>query len=125
MWYGKIGKVIGDKAINALLKNNTPRILLIDSGKTQRYWATVLEVKKEIPKDGIYPDYYNKDIDKLKIWFKITGIQSAPNDILSRCTVASSGAVLSLASKRSMNSFFMIKVEEDNICEKNKRPLYG
>lgn len=118
VWYGKMGKTIGDKAVNSLLKNGKPRILLIDSGKTQRYWATVTEVKKEIPTDGIYPDYYKKDIDNFTIWFKLAEIQSAPNDILSRCTVASSGAILSLASKYSMSSFFMINVEEENKCER-------
>ena len=116
VWYGKMGKIIGDKAINSLLKNGKPRILLIDSGKTQRYWAVVSDVRKEIPQDGIYPDYYKKDIDNFTIWFKVTEIQPAPSDILSRCTVASSGAILSLASKRSMSSFFMINVEEESIC---------
>ena len=103
-------------AINSLLKNEKPRILLIDSGKTQRYWAVVSDVKKEIPQDGIYPDYYKKDIDNFTIWFKVTEIQPAPSDILSRCTVASSGAILSFASKRSMSSFFMINAEEESIC---------
>lgn len=35
VWYGKIGKIIGDKTITTLLNNETPRILLIDSGKNR------------------------------------------------------------------------------------------
>ena len=115
VWYGKMGKTISDRAINALLENQKPLILLIDSGKTDRFWATITEIKKRIPEDRCYPEYYKENIDKFTVWFKIIKIRKAPNDILSNCTVASSGAVLSEASKRSMSPFFMIKVEEKYI----------
>lgn len=115
VWYGKIGKTIGDKAVRTLLSNETPRILLIDSGKTDRYWAKITEVKKEMPECKTFPKYYEQNLENFKIWFKIIDIQKAQSDVLAHCIVASSGAVLSIASKQSMSPFFMINVEEQYI----------
>ena len=112
VWYGKIGKTISNKVIADLLNKGETRLLLIDSGKTDRYWADVVSIVKEKP-DGYYPDYYSRFVDDIKTWFKITGISKASNDVLSHCTVTSSGALLTTASKHSMSPFFIINVEDN------------
>lgn len=41
VWYGKLGAAVSSKVANLIMENENPRILLIHSGKTGRYWAYI------------------------------------------------------------------------------------
>ena len=111
VWYGKLGLPLSQKAVNYVMSNSTPKLLLIHSGTSARYWAYVSEVKRECPNIEYIPTYYRNDTDKFKTWFKVTRFESAPKDIMGRSYVISSGAVLGQVSKRSMSPYFMIEVQ--------------
>ncbi|WP_287449347.1 hypothetical protein [Sellimonas sp.] len=111
VWYGKLGLPLSQKAIDYVKGNEDPKVLLIHSGKTMRYWAHVVEVLKGEPDiDGI-PSYYRDNRDRFKTWFKVIKFEVAPKDIMSKCTVISSGAGLGEVSKHSMSPYFIIEVE--------------
>lgn len=54
VWYGKMGTPISEKMILEIMKADRPKILLIRSGKTERYWASVLEIKGKYPRRKKY-----------------------------------------------------------------------
>ncbi len=113
VWYGKLGLPLTEKAIYYIKENDDPRVLLIHSGKTSRYWAHVSDVIKEEPNVEDIPQYYRENRDRFKTWFKVTEFESAPKDILGKCTVISSGATLGEVSKHSMSPYFIINFEEE------------
>ena len=95
---------------NSILTEDNPKILLIHSGKTDRYWAYVEEILFECPEDiENIPSYYKDNRIKFKTWFKVTRFEKASNDVLSKCIVASSKQPLSLASKHSLSPYFKIE----------------
>ena len=49
VWYGKLGSTISDKNVSVIMKNEYPKILLINSGKADRYWADIVEIRKTTP----------------------------------------------------------------------------
>ncbi len=111
VWYGKLGLPLSQKAITYIKENDNPKILLIHSGKTARYWAYVSDVVKSCPEiDGI-PRYYRDIRDSFKTWFKIIRFEEAPRGIMGKCRVISSGAVLGEVSKHSMSPYFIIECE--------------
>ena len=112
VWYGKLGAAVSDKVIDKIMQNPIPKILLIHSGKLDRYWAYISDVSKKEPEKAGIPAYYRNMSEKFKTWFRITRIENAPRDILSKCYVQSSHAMLSEASRQSMNPYFIIEVEE-------------
>ena len=112
VWYGKIGAKVAYNAIEELLKSDNPRILLINSGKADRYWAYISEVIFERPASNEYPSYYEEKTDRMKTWFKVISFEAASRDILKKCTVTSSGSTLSEASKHSMSPYFKIEYTE-------------
>ena len=112
VYYGKMGTPVSDKNITMLLKQGTVKVLLIQSGKTNRYWATVDEIVKQRPSFDEFPSYYHDIADRFTTWFRIVKIETAPRDIMSRCRVASSGAILGEASKHSMSPYFIIEFQE-------------
>ncbi|RHO30990.1 hypothetical protein [Roseburia sp. AM16-25] len=112
VWYGKLGNRISQKVANEIMSWDEPRILLIHSGKTKRYWVYISEIKLEIPDLSFVPEYYRNIASKFGGWFKIIRINEAPRDVLTNCVVASSGAVLGDASKHSMSPYFIINVGE-------------
>lgn len=110
VWYGKLGTKISTEAKNSILTEDNPKILLIHSGKKDRYWAYVKEILFECPEDiENIPSYYRDDRIKFKTWFKVTHFEKASNDVLSKCIVASSKQPLSLVSKHSMSPYFKIE----------------
>lgn len=114
VWYGKFGNTLSQKIIDELLKLENRKILLIKSGFSERYWAYIEDISKELPQDiETIPEYYRDNIDKIKCWFKITKIEIAESDIMSKFNIASSGIPLSSASKHSMNPYFIIKSAGD------------
>ena len=112
VWYGKLGTPISKSAIEDIMSMDTPKILLIRSGKAERYWAMVSEIKREIPEKLYIPDYYADNADSFSSWFKIIEIVPASKDIMSQCRIRSSGATLGEVSKHSMSPYFKIVFEE-------------
>ncbi len=114
VWYGKLGSAVSQKAMDEILKNKQPRVLLIHSGKTGRYWAHVEKIQHDIPEMSKIPEYYRGNAGKFKTWFKVTRFEPAPSNVLSICKVASSQRPLSEVSKSSMSPYFIIDVEENS-----------
>lgn len=113
VWYGKIGAGLSEKTKGMILNNLPPRILLIHSGRTDRYWAYITEIQKEKPPEQFIPKYYADKYDKVGVWFCITSLQKASPDIVGRCKLVSSGATLTEASRKNMNPLFIIDYTEE------------
>ena len=113
VWYGKLGSSVSDKNVAEIMKNENPRILLVSSGKTERYWANIAEIKKTTPPLREIPQYYRDEAGIFKTWFKVISFEAAPKNIMSQCCVASSGTPLGEASKHSMSPYFIIEYTED------------
>ena len=112
VWYGKLGFRVSDKVAKDILKNKQPRILLIRSGKTDRYWAEIEKIQHEVPNKENIPSYYRDEAGRFNTWFKIISITKVPENVLSKCYVKSSNNPLSEASRKSMSPYFVIRVEE-------------
>ncbi len=112
VWYGKLGSKIATKVAIDIMKNDSPRILLIHSGASARYWAYIDKTQNEVPEPDGIPEYYRDHAGDFKSWFRVMRFEEAPKDILSHCFVASSHASLSNASRHSMSPYFIIDVEE-------------
>jgi hypothetical protein len=112
VWYGKYGTPLSNSIVATILGEENPKILLIRSGKFERYWAYVSEISREAPAEDGFPAYYKDLKTKIHAWFKIVKIVSAPNNIMSKCFVASSNRPLSEASKSSMSPYFIIRINE-------------
>jgi len=108
VWYGKLGTPLSQKIINSILSNPNPRILLIRSGRTERYWLYVSDIKRDRPESSLIPKYYRDQADSFKTWFKVTRIILAEKGISSHCTVHSSGRPLSEVSRHSLSPYFII-----------------
>lgn len=113
VWYGKLGAAVSKKVIDEIMKNEKPRILLIHSGKADRYWAYVGKIQHELPDRHQIPEYYRDNAGIFKTWFKVIRIEAAPSNVLSKCKVASSSRPLSEVSKSSMSPYFIINVEDE------------
>ncbi len=112
VWYGKFGTRVSSAICNEILKNDSPCILLINSGKADRYWAYIESISNECPQEGTSPSYYRDRVDKINTWFKIVSFEKAKNDVMSKCIVTSSGNTLSEASKHSMSPYFKVSYTE-------------
>lgn len=112
VWYGKLGTKVASKVSSDIMSNTIPRILLIHSGAIERYWAYIDKTQNEVPNVMGIPEYYRGRAADFKSWFRVIRIERAPRDVLSHCFVASSHAMLSMASKLSMSPYFIIDVEE-------------
>lgn len=111
VWWGKTGATISNDKIAKALESR--KILLIRSGKTERYWAYIEDISTTLPKDfDCIPKYYRDMTEKFKVWFKITKFELADKDVMAKCKVVSSGSPLSVASKHSMNPCFFIEYKE-------------
>lgn len=114
VWYGKIGTPISATARDAILKANTPRILLIHSNTQNRYWAYVDSIQREMPPIYSVPEYYRDKSDLVGTWFRVVKFENAPKEIMSKCKVASSGNVLGLVSRHSMSPYFIIDAPDES-----------
>lgn len=115
VWYGKMGNPIAARIVGELKNQRDTKILLINSGKANRYWAHVEEVSKETPPTEGIPEYYRNLTERFKTWFKVTEFEPAPCDIMSKCFVKSSGNTLSAVSRHSINPYFIIEYNEDEV----------
>lgn len=106
-WFGKIGVVPSKKAIEAITKEEAPKIVLYSQGKG--YIADVSEISYEKPDDG-YPEYYKAELfDELifpKSYFKLLDIQDLSSEDLIKLMIVSSGSPAVETLNRSMSSFF-------------------
>lgn len=108
VWYGKLGSKISEKVVRDILENDEPKILLIHSGAAGRYWAYIDAIQSDTPPLEEIPEYYRNRASDFASWFRVLRIEEAPKNVLSLCSVASSGTSLSIASRRSMNPYFII-----------------
>lgn len=113
VWYGKLGLPVSDGVISRIMDQENPQILLIHSGASERYWASVAEIKKQRPSKAEYPEYYAPKIEAFKTWFKVIDIKKAEKNVLSKCIVESSGASLSSVSRHCMSPYFIINYEDE------------
>ena len=65
-----------------------------------------------MPDLKMVPQYYHHEKGRVKTWFCIYRFENAAKDVMSKCTVASSGTLLSYASRYSMSPYFIIDYEE-------------
>ncbi len=119
VWYGKLGLPVSSATCKTIMANDAPRILLIHSGKTSRYWAYVKSISHEPPALNEVPSYYRGQAENFHTWFLINNFVEAERDILSKCVVLSSGARLSDVSKGSMSPYFIIRYNDGAREEKN------
>lgn len=113
VWYGKLGTHLSYKAIEDLMSESEPRILLIHSCGSERHWAYIDKVQYEIPEREHIPAYYRNEADRFRTWFRVIKIVNAPRNIMSRCKVASSGQELGIVSRYSMSPYFKIIAPDD------------
>lgn len=115
VWYGKMGNPVAARIVEELQEQEDTKILLINSGKADRYWAHVSEIIKETPPLEGIPEYYRDLTEKFKTWFKVTRFEQAPRDIMSKCFVSSSGNALGEVSRHSMSPYFIIEYKENEV----------
>lgn len=113
VWYGKMGNCVSDANIEKIMSQENPRILLIHSGGTDRYWAYITEIKKEKPDVEDFPLYYRDISDKFSTWFCIKRFELAEKGVMGKCIVSSSKTILSNASRHSMSPYFLIEFDEE------------
>ena len=113
VWYGKMGAAVSQKAATDLMANEEPRILLIHSGGTRRFWAYVDALQKETPDPEAIPYYYRDKACDFGFWFRVRRFDVAPKDVMATCIVPSSGNKLSIASRRSMSPYFIIDAPDE------------
>lgn len=113
VWYGKMGTPVAARIVHELKEQTDIKILLINSGKANRYWAHIEEISKETPSPDGIPEYYRDMTNQFKTWFKVTEFESAPRDIMSKCFVVSSGNALGEVSRHSMSPYFIIEYKEN------------
>ena len=111
VWYGKLGNKVSDKMLKTIMDAEEPKILLIRSGKPERYWAHVSKAQNTLPDMKEIPAYYRDNHEKFKTWFCVTRFEKAPKNVMSECVVASSGALLGNASGHSMSPYFIIETK--------------
>ena len=61
-----MGNPVATRIVDELLKQDDTKILLINSGKDDRYWAHVTDIKKETPEKAGIPAYYRDNTEKFK-----------------------------------------------------------
>lgn len=111
VWYGKMGSKISEKMMREIMASDNPKILLIRSGKVERYWAYIEAIQYAVPNKEAIPEYYRNTAGTFKTWFKVKSFKQADKDVMSQCVVASSGRALGDVSKHSMSPYFIINCE--------------
>lgn len=109
VWYGKLGQAVSAAVLAEVMKADSPKILLIHSGSSQRYWAYIDSVQREAPPFTLIPEYYRDRSNDFKCWFRIKSFLTAPSDVMQHYAVVSSRKILSDASRLSMSPYFIIE----------------
>lgn len=113
VWYGKFGARISVSCKTMIMRSNDKRVLMIHSGTSKRYWFYIDEISYEPPEKTYVPPYYRDITETMKTWFKVTRIEKAEKNVMSKCIVVSSGSPLSTASRHSMSPYFIIDYCEE------------
>lgn len=113
VWYGKMGGAVSKSTAQLVMNNPEPKILLIHSGRQDRYWAYVDDIVWATPPLDMIPEYYRDNNERFKTWFRVRALEPAEKKVMSNCTVVSSGALLTEASKRSLSPFFVIRYSSE------------
>lgn len=108
VWYGKLGSSVSSSTSKEILAQEDPAVLLIHSGGTDRWWAHVDTIQKSIPPVDLIPAYYRNQAADFGCWLRVVRFEKAAKDVMSRCIVASSGKLLSQASRHSVSPYFII-----------------
>lgn len=116
VWYGKLGSPISNKVAAQILKNPDPKVLLIHSGASERFWAHVCAITRDRVDEDAIPAYYRNKEEDFACWFKVLWFEKAAPNVMARCVVKSSGKPLSLASRHSMSPYFIIEYKETAQC---------
>lgn len=112
VWYGKFGGSVSNKVIQDIMKEECPKILLIHSGTNYRYWGYISDITKQPPDLKYVPEYYHSEATRINTWFCIIKFERAEKNVMSKCVVASSGTLLSHASRHSMSPYFIVDYTE-------------
>ena len=112
VWYGKFGAKVSENIRIAILGNDPRIILLIHSGTNKRYWLYIEEISFSTPPLEMIPEYYRDIAGTVKTWFKVSRIEKANKDVMSKCIVVSSKNPLSSVSRHSMSPYFIIDYNE-------------
>ena len=112
VWYGKFGNKFSQSVVNEILDNKKAKILLLNNGFTEKYWAYITDIKNSISDYSNVPDYYKDEYSDIKCWIKIIKIEKAEDDVMEKCVVVSSQKKLSETSKRCMSPSFIIDYKE-------------
>lgn len=115
VWYGKLGARVAVKMVTEMKEQEDIRILLINSGKADRYWAYISDISYDRPPFDEFPSYYYNMSEKMKTWFKVVKFEQASKNIMRQCFVTSSGSALSEASRHSMSPYFKITYKEEEV----------
>ena len=108
VWYGKLGSSISNKTADEILDDTDPRFLLIHSGGQGRWWVHVEKIQRETPPLEEIPAYYRDKADDFGCWFMVRSFEPAAKNVMSQCLVASSGKLITSASRHSMSPYFII-----------------
>lgn len=113
VWYGKLGAPVSAAVSRELLEQDSPRVLLIHSGSTDRFWAHISNISRELPERRYVPPYYRDKVSDFHCWLKVEKLVAAPRNVMARCFVRSSGKPLSVASRHSMSPYFIVDYTEE------------
>ncbi len=122
VWYGKAGPAVSVDVAKAIMDQERKMILLIRSGKPERYWAVISVISRITPPLTEIPTYYRQRCSDFSTWFKVHSFIPARKDIMSLCSVCSSNAKLSDASQRSMSPYFIISCPDDALPLSEEEP---
>lgn len=117
VWYGKLGSPISETVALRILDGANPRVLLIHSGASERFWAHIQSISRSCPDEDAIPSHCLHRKNDFGCWFKVVKFEKASADVMSRCVVKSSGKSLSTASRHSMSPYFIIEYKELPECE--------
>lgn len=110
VWFGKMGLGISSKGIGATMSSK--KILLVHSGKFDRYWLTIESISNQTPNYSEFPSYYHDKIHNIKSWIKIIKIELAETNVISKCSLISNNRPLAEVSKSSISPYYIVHYDE-------------
>lgn len=86
MWYGKLGTLVAAARVALVLGQDAPRILLVHSGRADRWRAHIDAISRMAPDSG-YPAYHGSGASKVRCWPRVTVIEPTGRGVISpsRC----------------------------------------
>ena len=113
-WIGKYGKKINRLKVAEIFQENNEGVLLIKSPRSEgsRYYiCQILAFCFDEPTDGVFPAYYNTDIEKsdIDVWFKVSSIIEVSDDVVDSFICSSNNESIRKTSDKTMTSYMFIK----------------